>query len=278
MRAHEFLPIVVCSSVLALVLAPQAAVQGSQAGAHSRAIPALVPPLLRVLVPAYFYPVPNSPWVRLSAAAAAFPQRISAIGDPANGPGASVDPNYSAVFQNFRASGGTLLGYVYTSYGARPQSTVIADIDAWFAMYPIDGIFLDEMDNTPGAHEAYYQALYQHVHALLPAAPVVGNPGVSTSPSYLDYQGKRVVSTLCIQESGAGFFNWHSDAWVASHPRNDFYALPYAMPASSWQAAVDHAFAEHCGWVFVTDDTLPNPWDTLPAYFESMVTYIQATY
>ncbi|MBK7642363.1 MAG: PEP-CTERM sorting domain-containing protein [Planctomycetes bacterium] len=261
-----------------LLLEPLPAAPASQTGGHTRAIAGLVPPPLRVLVPAYFYPVANSPWVRLSAAAAAYPGRIGAIGDPANGPGASVDPSYTAVFQNFRASGGTLYGYVYTSYGARPLASVIADIDAWIAMYPLDGIFLDEMDNTPGAHEAYYQALTQHVRAQLPGAPVVGNPGVSTSPSYLLYQGHPVVSTLCIQEAGTGFLSWHSDAWVAGFPRRAFYALPYAIHANGWQAAVDHAFAENCGLVYVTDDVLPNPWDTLPAYFESMLAYIQATY
>ena len=109
-------------------------------------------------------------------------------------------------------------------------------------------------------------------------ARVVGNPGVSTSPSYLFYQGQPVVSTLCIQESGTGFLAWHSDAWVAGFARPHFYALPYAISASGWHAAVDHAFAEHCGFVYVTDDTLPNPWDTLPAYFESMLGYIESTY
>ena len=274
MRAASFLALAAGTLALAALLAGSS----SQTGPHRPAIQRLVPPDLRVLVPAYFYPVPNSPWVRLCAAAAAHPQRISAIGDPANGPGASVDPSYTAVFQTFRASGGTLLGYVYTSYGARPLAAVLADIDAWHAMYPVDGYFVDEMDNTPGAHESYYRAIWQHVHALIPGAPVVGNPGVSTSPSYLVYQGHRVVSTLCIQETGTGFSSWHSDPWVASWPRSNFYALPYATPANGWQAAVEHAYAENCGWVYVTDDTRPNPWDTLPAYFETMLAYIEANH
>lgn len=274
MRAASFLALAAGTLALTALLASSA----SHGGPHARANLALVPPPLRVLVPAYFYPVANSPWVRLTAAAAAHPQRVWAIGDPANGPGASVDPSYTAVFQTFRAAGGTLLGYVYTSYAARPLAAVFADIDAWHAMYPLDGYFVDEMDNTPGAHESYYRAIWQHVHALVPGASVVGNPGVSTSPSYLVYQGKRVVSTLCIQETGTGFLNWHSDAWVASWPRQNFYALPYATPASGWQAALEHAFAENCGFVYVTDDVLPNPWDTLPAYFETMLDYVEANH
>ena len=259
-------------ALLALLLFPLAGAQVP----HLPRRPAA--PALRVLVPAYFYPVANSPWVRLTNAAAAHPGWISAIGDPANGPGASVDPNYTAVFQAFRAAGGKLYGYVDSGYGARPLAVVNADIDAWIALYGVDGIFVDQMDNTPGAHESYYQAIFQHVQTVLPGAPVVGNPGVSTTPDYLVHQGRPVVSALCIQETGTGFLAWQSDSWIRAFPREHFYALPYAIPASGWQAAVDHAFAQHCGLVYVTDDVLPNPWDTLPAYFESMLAYLAATY
>jgi hypothetical protein len=247
-------------------------------GAHQQVAPDLAGPPLRVLVPAYFYPIPGSPWVRLTAAAAANPRRIVAIGNPSNGPGSSVDSNYTAAFQSFRNTGGTLLGYVYTSYGARPIATVLSEIDAWFNMYSADGIFVDEMDNTPGAHESYYRAIYTHVQARPMRPFIVGNPGASTTPSYLLLNGQPVVSALCIFETGTGFTSWTSDAWTASHARSHFYALPYATPASGWQAAVDHAFAQNCGFVYVTDDTLPNPWDTLPSYFESMVGYVIATY
>src|SRR5262245_38829584 len=75
-------------------------------GVGSPANPVLLDQRLRVLVPAYFYPLPGSPWSRLSAAAAAHPGRIAAIGDPFNGPGPAFDPAYDAVFRDLRASGG----------------------------------------------------------------------------------------------------------------------------------------------------------------------------
>lgn len=265
-------------AALALVSASPAPQSSARAASHPQLAPTLVRPPLCVLVPAYFYPVPGSPWGRLDAAAAANPQRILAIGDPANGPGLAIDPSYTAAFQSFRASGGTLLGYVYTSYGARPLATVLADVDLWFSMYSADGIFVDEMDNTPGAHESYYRAIYVHVQAQRAHSLVVGNPGTSTVPSYLGSNVQPVVSALCINETGTGFLSWTSDPWVAMRARSHFYALPYATPANGWQAAVDHAFAQNCGFVYVTDDTLPNPWDTLPSYFESMVGYIAANY
>jgi hypothetical protein len=233
-------------------------------------------PELRVLVPAYFYPVANSPWSRLSTAAATHPGRIAAIGNPFNGPGLALDPAYAAVFADFRASGGTLLGYVYTSYATRPLAEVLADIDTWVLWYPLDGIFVDEMANQAGASEAYYRALYHHARSKIPLATVIGNPGKSTSPSYLQWNRLPVASAVCIFEGGSGFATWHADPWVFTRPRQEFYALPYQTSSSGWQATVDHAFAEHCGWLYVTDDVLPNPWDTLPAYFEALAAYVAA--
>lgn len=236
------------------------------------------PPALRVLVPAYFYPVPGSPWSRLNAMASAHPGRIHAIGNPASGPGGAIDPNYSATFNAFRASGGKLLGYVDSNYGQRPLGAVRADIVKWFAFYPLDGIFVDQMDNVPGGHERYYAWIHGFVKRHLPQAIVVANPGVSTTPSYLQLGATTIASALCIHENSTNFLQWSADPWVASFPRERFYALPYAVGASGWHACVDHAFAENVGWFFTTNDVLPNPWDTLPPYFETMVGYVAANY
>lgn len=235
-------------------------------------------PALRILVPAYFYPVPGSPWTRLNAAAQAHQDRVFAIGNPASGPGVSIDPSYAQAFASFRASGGRLLGYVATSYGARPVTAVIADIDLWTQMYPVDGIFLDEMDNVPGAHEDYYGRLYKHVQARIPGGFVVGNPGVSTSESYLHAGTRPVSDALCITETSTNFLTWHADPWVAHYRRQHFYALPYGVASGAWTPVVQHAFAENIGWLYVTDDVLPNPWDTLPSYFEALVTYVATNY
>jgi hypothetical protein len=240
--------------------------------------PLVHPPGMRVLVPAYFYPVPGSPWSRLNAAAATHPGRIYAIGNPASGPGTSIDPTYTSTFNAFRASGGELLGYVYTSYAARPLDEVKADVDAWVAFYGIDGFFVDEMSNVPGQAEDYYLALNQHMQASLPGALSVGNPGTSTQPGYLFQSGERVVDALCIHENSTDFLTWHADPWVMGYGKHNFYALPHTVSPGLWQPYVDHAHAENCGWFYCTDDTLPNPWDTLPPFFEALVAYVDAAY
>lgn len=231
---------------------------------------------LRVLVPAYFYPVAGSPWPRLDAMAAAHPGRVAAIGNPGNGPGPTIDANYSATFASFVDSGGTLLGYVYTSYATRPLAEVLADVDTWLAWYPVDGFFLDEMENTPGLSESYYRAIYRHVQKVLPHAPVIANPGTAAPESYLRRHGKPVTSALTLFEGPAGFLAWTPEAWVESYPRAHVCALPFGIAESEWPAIVDHAWEQNCGWLYTTDDVLPNPWDTLPPWFEAFVAGVAA--
>lgn len=264
--------------VVALALAQVISQGGTPAGPHAPRAPVAAPPATRVLVPAYFYPLPGSPWGRLTAAAAAHPGRVAAIGNPSDGPGVAIDPGYVPVFQSFRASGGFLLGYVFTQYGARPIAAVKSDVDRWFAWYGVDGIFLDEMDNVPGAHELYYREITQHVRSHLAGATVLGNPGTSTAPSYLVLGGQETVSAVCIHEDDTGGLTWTADAWVHGFDRRRFSALPYALSSAQWLAAIDHAYAQNCGWIYATDDVLPNPWDTLPPWFETMVAHVATAY
>ena len=107
---------------------------------------------------------------------------------------------------------------------------------------------------------------------------MIGNPGTSTSPTFLVLGAERVASALCIFENNTSFLAWSADAWVAGYPRSSFYALPHTIQPAEWKAMVDHAFSENCGWVYTTDDGLPNPWDTLPSFFEALVAYVDATY
>jgi hypothetical protein len=236
------------------------------------------PQRLRVLVPAYFYPLPGSPWDRLEQTAQRHPDLIWAIGNPDSGPGTSLDPTYVATFQSFRQHRGHMLGYVTSSYGTRTLASVLAEVDLWFQWYGVDGIFVDEMDNTPGANEAYYHALYEGIRAAHPGAPVVANPGTSTTLDYLDGAFGRCADTLCVFENSTSFLAWSAEPWTAARRRAEFYTLPYAVNATEWRARVDHAFAERVGWFYTTDDVLPNPWDTLPSYFEALGAYVARRY
>lgn len=61
---------------------------------------------------------------------------------------------------DLRAGGVQMIGYVYTSYGARPLTNVLADIAAYAASSNVSGIFLDKCANSTNLL-GYYTQLYR---------------------------------------------------------------------------------------------------------------------
>ena len=82
-------------------------------------------------------------WQRLFEAASKV--EITAIVNPSSGPGAERNLDYAAIFTEASNRGITLLGYVSTDYGRRPQPEIKNDIDTWIRFYPqIRGFFFDQ--------------------------------------------------------------------------------------------------------------------------------------
>jgi hypothetical protein len=74
-----------------------------------------------------------------------------------------------------------------------------------------------------------------------------------------------------------GYSNYVADTWVTNHLARQFCHLPYAVPdATTMTNFVNLAATRNAGWIYVTDDSGSNPWDTLPSYWTNEVYYIQA--
>ena len=97
-------------------------------------------------MPLYTYP-PHASWTAVAAAKRANPNvPVVAVINPANGPGTSVSSGYANAIPDLIAAGVKVIGYVYTSYGARAAAEAQADIDRWRSFYPaVSGIVFDEM-------------------------------------------------------------------------------------------------------------------------------------
>jgi hypothetical protein len=223
---------------------------------------------LSVLVPAYFYPTPGGDWDRLAAAAGKI--HLDAILNPDNGPGPAQDPNYVQAVNKFRGAGGHVLGYVYTNYGNRSLAAVEADVKSYISFYPIDGIFVDQMtsDNN-AAHYAYYGSLYHYIKTQNSSYQVFGNPGTNTQEAYLT---RSTANTLVIFENDTGYDTFSPSPWVFNHQPSHFANLVLNVPsAAAMQNDLHLAYHRNTGWVYVTDATLPNPYDRLPSYWDQEV-------
>ena len=229
---------------------------------HVPAHPALASAVTGILVP--LYADPDSTWDDLVAAKNAHPSvPIVAIINPNNGPGNATIARYVSGIQNLTSSGISVMGYVHTNYTSRDPVLVKNDIASYKSWYPqITGIFFDEMSNA-GENESYYMSLSQYAKSL-GVNFTVGNTGVDTLPSYVG-----TVDNIVIHDNswlpGANFLSgWHT--W---YDKSNFSLLSYGVEALD-QTYVRSA-ANYVGYLYVSGDIMPNPWDSLPAYFDSLV-------
>lgn len=224
---------------------------------------------LDFLVPAYIYPVPTDlSWSTLGSTTAEVD--VTAILNPGNGPGNSVDANYTAAVDGLKAAGGNVIGYVYTQYGTRDISEVKTDIDRHISFYGVNGFFVDEVSNQ-ASDLAYYKSLYDYIKGKSAGYTVVGNPGTNTLEGYL--AAADVLITF--EGTQASHERYAPDAWTGNYSADRFAHLVYDVPNdSSMSTVVDRAVSQNVGHIYVTDQSGANPWGALPAYWPDEVAHV----
>lgn len=237
------------------------------------AVSATPGPAAGLIVPAYFYPswedAQANHWDELIVAAPRVP--LVAILNPASGPGARRIPDYVRAVDSLRAAGGQVIGYVHTSYAQRPLKEVRAEVDTYYERYALDGIFFDETTgDTVAAHLSYYRACGEYVRQRAPQALVVLNPGTDADQAYL--QAASCLLLFENDQASASLLDWQPPTWVTPHLAGQVAVLAYHLAnEAAMDAGLERALKAGAGWLYLTDDTLPNPWDTLPAFWEAQV-------
>ena len=129
-------------------------------------------------MPAYVYPDAILALVERGT----LPQLL--VINPASGPGAAADAEYRHAIAAAQAAGSRVLGYIATTWGARPAAEVSDEIDRYRDWYHVDGVFLDEAASDE-AQLTHYHALIHHARAE-GARFIVLNPGLVPARGYFD--------------------------------------------------------------------------------------------
>lgn len=224
---------------------------------------------MKIWLPAYYYPFGPGlrEWNRLIAAAKVAP--IVAIVNPASGPGDHVDTNFAAVLPRARKAGVTLVGYIGTQYARKPLDRVKREIEDFLRFYPdITGFHFDEQ--SPNARDvAYYVDLYKYVHNRIPGSLVVTNPG---SLCAVEYAAAPASDVICLFERERGFAEFQPPDWASRFSGSRFCVQSHAVATEDAMIrSINRAAQLKIGYVFVTDDVLPNPYDRLPSYWDAEV-------
>jgi len=191
---------------------------------------------------------------------------VVAIVNPNNGPGGSIDSSYTSGIARLTAAGVQVIGYVATGYTANSPASVKADIDRWKAFYPtLTGIFFDEQSNK-ASDVAYYRDLSQYAKSK-GLSFTVGNPGTDTAESFVG-----ALDMMLIYESGGLPSTSQLAGWHANHAPSNFGIIPYA-------ASIDATFVRNArkfvDYIYVQNDNLPNPWDSVPSNFGDLLAALE---
>lgn len=216
-----------------------------------------------ILVPLYRHPGPT--WDELIQEKYMHQSvQIVAIINPDNGPG-SLNLNYLLGIKKLQTAGIPVLGYVYTKYGNRNSSEIITDIDAYKNLYGVNGMFFDEMSHVAG-NEDYYRHLSNYTKSI-GLGFTVGNPGRDTLPSYIG-----TVDNIVIYENSGLPTIKSLESWHTHYPKSNFSILAYGINTLN-EKFVKQA-SHHVGFIYITDQNLPNPWHSLATYFDDLVSSI----
>ena len=218
------------------------------------------PGTVKMAVPAYFDP-PSPEWQRLIAGAPAVGMIVF---NPESGPGTAADPAYTQVIAQAQAAGIVMVGYVATSYGARPEADVIADINRYYDFYTLSGIYFAEgpMDSDCTAMEPMYHRMADAVRARDAQAYLA--VGTRFCPTYITFFDMMVQFARDWPEYQT---DYAPPSWMPANSPQRFVHFVHSVPPGDASAALSRAVANGAGWVFITDQSDPNPWSVLPSYF-----------
>jgi hypothetical protein len=192
---------------------------------------------------------------------------ITAIVNPGNGPGSTVNPVYASWIVKLRDAGITVIGYDYTSYAARSLSSVEADVAAYKHMYDVNGVFLDEMSNKAG-YQSYYSSITSYAHSE-GFTLVVGNPGTDVPSSYLG-----TVDLLLIFENPYLPTTSRLQSITLGQGPSDFALMSYDVsPLATSDVSL---MATYASYIYITNGQAPNPYANIPSYMSTLLSDVQS--
>lgn len=215
-----------------------------------------------VIVPLYTDP-PSTYWDKLIDVKTLHPQvPMIVIINPDNGPGNFINENYTAVIQKMKSTGIIVLGYIFTDLGKRDHTAVVKDVDKYKTWYNVNGILFDQMATAAGK-EGYYKNLSDYAKSQ-GLSFTVGNPGTAIPESYVG-----IVDNMITYENAGLPILQSLDGWHLKYNKKEFSITSYDVVALN-QSYVINA-SKYVGYIYISDRNLPNPWDSLPSYFNELV-------
>lgn len=236
-----------------------------------------------VFIPLYKYPQRwrGGDLVYWNSVVAAGGQKVPfVVVNPQSGPGAAVNADYTGQLADLDAAGVKYIGYVKHNRQSRDIHEVAAEIDAWYQFYPgIQGIMFDETESNSSPDQACYIAnIYNYMKVKHPGSLVAHNPGTRMRNERLVPYGDlfMVAEARADDYINDPYFNLdHPTASSFEKDPANANKIWHVVHTSGGSAQQDQVMAlakqRNAGWVFVTNDVEPNPYDGFPGQFDDFI-------
>jgi Spherulation-specific family 4 len=215
-------------------------------------------PCQNVVVPAYFYP--GGGWTRATDSNPV--PRIMILDISGTGAGSAPERKYQTAVKQAQAAGITVMGYSDTNYTQRAPADIEADVRNYKAWYSVTDIFLDQVSSGRG-QLGYYRNLSRYIHGVNPGSAVMLNPGTYPDPRYMSVGDILLV----FENTYASYLSLQVPSWVRRYPATRFAHVIYATSASQLPNAMSLARQRHAGFVYVTNGTGLERYNSLPSYW-----------
>ena len=195
------------------------------------------------------------------------------VANPSSGPGNSPNSDYVTAISAAQAAGITVLGYINTGNGSVAVSTASMQAGQWASFYGVTSIFYDNAA-TSQALLPYYTQMCAIAHATGGALAVL-NHGAVPDQGYASI-GDILVVFESAQSAWSGF---SAPGWFASYPASRFGVFVYDIPDQDTMTTImGQVQGFGIGQAYLTDENLPNPYDTLPAWWAAECSGALATF
>jgi len=238
-----------------------------------------------IITSLYAYPT-LSVWSQVEQAAPTVKYAIANIcapdgtGSGCGSPADEKNPDWVPTIQSLTSDGITPLYYISTNYGAVSLSVLESEIQNAITWYGIASPMFDTTatsgncsnGGSPISCTTYYNDLYTYA-VNAGAEAVVFNPGAIPPSSYM-FGSKEIIQVY--EGTAAGFEGTTFPSWMSSYPASEFAATLSAGTTSTIGTDVTDAVHDNIGNIYEDDEAEPPNYSTLPAYWQTEVSDVQA--
>ena len=197
--------------------------------------------------------------------------------NPNNGAGKKMEVNYAAQIKKNKEAGIKNIAYIATTYQRRNIKEVKAEVDRYFEFYgtdSINGFFFDEIASSTSQQVSYMKEIFDYVKSKSKNNLVIANPGAPITDAISPYADIFVTSEVStntyIKKFEKPKSNFENNQSNAKH----IWHIVHSAAPKEYAEIIRLSRERNAGWLMITDDIMPNPYDRKPSKFIEMVNMI----